>query len=330
MRRILLAVLVLAIIVAGVAGWYLSAPVVTLATPVRDLAVQAVFATGNVEPVTWAKVTPMVRGRIEEQCRCEGRTVKRGEVLARLEDREARAQVSELEARERFLKEEVERYRSLLTRSVVSTAAYDRILSDYMQVGASIAAARERLAHYTLEAPIDGTVLRRDGEVGEIVAPGDVIFWVGQPKPLWIVAEVDEEDIPDVRPGQETLIKSDAFPDRVLKGTVHQITPKGDPVNKSYRVRIMLPDDTPLLIGMTTEVNIVIRAVENALLVPASSLVKEQVWLLEDGKAAVRPVKVGIRGHRQVQILDGIEEGVSVIADPPRGLEAGTRVRVGG
>ena len=67
------------------------------------------------------------------------------------------------------------------------------------------------------------------------------------------------------------LLRADAFPDRVLEGGLTSITPKGDPVQKTYRVRIELPDDAPLLIGMTVEANIVVREVADAVLVPTGA-----------------------------------------------------------
>ncbi len=106
---------------------------------------------------------------------------------------------------------------------------------------------------------MDGVVLRRDGEVGEIVEPGQILFRVGVPKPLQVVAEVNEEDIPRVAVGQTVLLRTDAFPGRRLEGKVHEITPMGDAVAKTYRIRISLPDDTPLHVGMSVEANVVTR-----------------------------------------------------------------------
>ena len=75
-------------------------------------------------------------------------------------------------------------------------------------------------------------------------------------------------------------MKADAFPGRALEGSVGQITPKGDPVQKTYRVRIALPDDTPLMIGMTIEANIII-AERPAVLVPARALRSSLVLVLD-------------------------------------------------
>lgn len=295
----------------------------------RGTAVEAVYATGVVEPVHWAKVTPLVRGQIVDICRCEGATVQKGAVLAKLDDREAQAQLAELQARERFLAQEVDRYRQLLERSTASQQAYERVASDRAQAAAAIAAARERLGWYTLRAPIDGQVLWRDGEIGEVAEPGRVLFWVGPPKPLWILAEIDEEDIPRVQAGMRALLRADAFAGRTLEGEVRQITPKGDPVNKTYRVYIGLPPDTPLMIGMTAEINVVVRTVENALLAPARALAGGRVFVLREGKVEARAATVGVSGPERVELLSGATEGERLVLDPPAGLRDGARVRAG-
>lgn len=314
---------------AGTAAyWYFSIPTVMVASLRRGMAVDAVYATGVVEPVTWAKVTPMMRGRIVEHCACEGQWVHRGDQLARLNDDEQRAHIAELEARAAFLESDAGRYRQLLADRAISVQTYERIDSQHREVRAAIAAARERLADYALRAPLDGQVLRQDGELGEIVEPGEVLFWVGQPRPLRIDTDVDEEDIPRVQPGQDALIKADAFAGQVLGGRVHQITPKGDPVAKSFRVRIALPDDTPLLIGMTTEVNIVVRTVADALLLPAEAMSDGRVFVLDGDRVRLRTPSFGIRGPERVQILAGLDPGDRVVLLPMATLADGDRVRI--
>lgn len=329
LRKALPWIVVAALVAAAAATfWFLSIPVVEVQRPVRGPAVEAVYATGVVEPVTWAKVTPIVRGRVVDLCSCEGQRVSRGDVLARLDDEEPRARLKEFEARARFLESDVARYGKLLSDRVISVQAYERLVSQFDEVRAAIAAARERLADYTLRSPMAGRVLRQDGEVGEVVEPGDVLFWVGEPTPLWIEADVDEEDIPRVRLGQHTLVKSDAFAGQVLAGTVSQITPKGDPVAKSFRVRIGLPAETPLLIGMTTEINIIIREEAGALLVPAEAAADGRVFVAEDGRARERPITPGIKGARWLQVKAGLGDDEAVIITPPPQLAAGDRVRV--
>ncbi len=327
-KIILWIVVVAAVIAGGGIWWFLNIPVVETVTPTRGPAVQAIYATGNVEATNWAKVTPQVTARIMEHCACEGQTVKKGDELAKLDDQEARANLAETRAREEFLAQELNRYLRLSGQQVVSEQVYQRVASEYAQARAATAAAEERLSRYVLTSPLDGIVLRRDGEVGEVAAPGDVLFWVGEPRPLRIVADVDEEDIPSVRLGQKTLIKSDAFPGQTLTGSVNHVTPKGDPVNKSYRVRVSLPDDTPLMIGMTTEINIIVREVEYTMLIPTDAVSNGSVWVAVNDRVQRRPVKTGIRGGQQVEILEGLTQNDTVLAAPPEGLEDGDRIRV--
>lgn len=331
-RTVLIGSIVVALAGAGAAGYWLfgRAPLVTVGAVQRGPAVEAVYATGTVEPVHWAKVGPTVKGRLAEVLVGEGQRVSAGQTLARLEDTKARAEIAELAAREQFLREEVRRLGQLVRDQVASRAAHDKAQSELAQVQALARAAAQRLADLSLIAPLSGVVLRRDGAVGEIVDTNQVLFWVGQLRPLWIVAEVDEEDIPRVRLGQVTLIKSDAFVDRVLQGSVSEITLKGDPLNKSYRVRVALPDDTPLLVGMTAEVNIVLRAEEAALLVPSSAVVKGAVWVVEQGRARRRPVVTGVVGDDRVEIRSGLDGDARIILAPPASLTPDAPVRVEG
>ena len=177
----------------------------------RGPAVEAVYASGTVEPVSWAKVQPLRTGRIASVEAFEGDEVKTGQILMRLDDRELRASVAQLEAEQRFLRSELDRVSELARRGVTTTQVEERARSQLDQAVATLNAARQRVEDFLLRAPMDGTVLRRDGEVGEIARPEDVLFWIGRASPLRIEAEVDEEDIPLVAVGQPALIKADAF-----------------------------------------------------------------------------------------------------------------------
>ena len=177
--------------------------------------------------------------------------------------------------------------------------------------------------------PIAGTVLRSENQlkIGDMAQPGQVLFLVGDAAALQIDAEVDEEDILKVEMGQDALIRADAFAGRVLEGTVSGITPHGDPVARTYRVYIALPDDTPLVSGMTTEINIVVRREENALLVPLSAIVGGAVWVVEGGRVQLRPVTLGAVGNTEAEILSGLSDDDTIVVNPAAGISEGGRVR---
>jgi RND family efflux transporter MFP subunit len=314
------ALLVLAAaLVATLAWWRLGRPIeITTVAPVRGTAVEIVYATGAVEPVRWAKVASLIRDRIVDLCDCEGKTVAKGHVLAHLDDREPKAQLQELKAREEFAKREMERVTELLGRGVATTQAFEKLSADLRQIQALISVQLEKIDAYTIASPMDGVVLRRDGQI---------LFRIGVPKPLHVVAEVNEEDIPRVAIGQAVLLRTDAFAGRRLDGKVYEITPLGDAVARTYRIRIALPEDTPLHVGMSVEANIVTREKANALLIPADALVGSQVLVVAGGRAHRREVGIGIRGTRTIEVLSGLEEDERIASPAPATLADGSRVR---
>jgi RND family efflux transporter MFP subunit len=278
--------------------------------------------------VRWAKVASVIRDRIIEICDCEGKTVAKGDVLVRLDSRQVEAGLKELKAREDFLKREMSRVSELITRGSATAQAHERAAMDLQTVQGLISVQTEKIADYTIVAPMNGVVLRRDGEIGEIAEAGQILFRIGVPKPLQVVAEVNEEDIPRVALGQTVLFRTDAFPDRRLEGKVSEITPMGDIAAKTFRVKIALPDDTPLKPGMSVEANIVTREKPNALLIPADALKGNVVFVIDGTRTHKRDVTAGIRGTRTAEILSGLSEGERVASPAATDLRDGARVRI--
>ncbi|WP_366558602.1 efflux RND transporter periplasmic adaptor subunit [Rhodopseudomonas sp.] len=318
----------LGIALACAAGWWLlRPPAITVAAAKRGTAAEIVYATGSVEPETWSRSTPLVRGRIVARCRCEGKSVKAGDVLARLDDKEAVATLNDLRAQEVFQRKEFDRQEQLLARGVATSQAYQRVESDLARIRAQIAAQTQRLEYYKVVSPMDGTVLKEDGEVGDMVEPGTILYRIGLELPLWVVSDVNEEDIPRVKVGQKALLRTDAFANQVLPGFVKQITPAGDPVAKTFRVRIGLPDDTPLRVGMSVEANIVSREKVDAILVPANAVVNDSLLMIDSDRVRLRKVEIGIRGTGFVEILSGVSEGELVASPATTNIKDGARVR---
>lgn len=317
-------------LLAAVGSWWRfgSGPQIAAVAAVRGTAVEIVYATGGVEPVHWAKVASVIRDRIIEICDCEGRTVAKGDVLVRLDGRDVEAGLKELKAREDFLKREMSRVSELIIRGAATSQAQERAAMDLQTVQGLISVQTEKIADYTIVAPMDGVVLRRDGEVGEIAEAGQILFRIGVPKPLQVVAEVNEEDIPRVALGETALFRTDAFPEQRLEGKVSDITPMGDVAAKTFRVKIALPDDTPLKPGMSVEANIITREKPNALLIPADALQGNTVFVVDGTRARKRDVKVGIRGIRMVEILSGLADGERVASPSAADLKDGARVRI--
>jgi RND family efflux transporter MFP subunit len=320
--------------VAGVGGAYLKypdlfkPPTVTTAVAILAPVSEAVYGTGTVEPERWAKVVPLQRRRVVELCRCEGQAVKAGQVLGRQDDAEEVSALHELEINNEQLARDLDRASRDRDKSEAQKTEYEQRSTQFEQSKSRINAQKARIDSLVLRAPLDGMVLRRDGEIGEIVGPTDVLFWVGPPAPMQVVAEINEEEITRIVAGQKAFLRSEAFSAQALRATVSQITPKGDPTRKTFRVYLRLPGDTPLRIGMTVEVNIIYREKTAAIVVPAEAVAGDAVQVVGSGKIQRVPITVGIRGSRNVEISGDVSKGTTVLSPARAELADGTRVRV--
>ena len=326
------AVVLLLLAGVGYGIWLRLQPtVVTVSTASRGPAVDAVYATGIVEPALEVRIAPRVAGRLRELLVDEGSRVRRGEALARLEDADLRAAAAELESRAAYARGQFERLSELRESGLISLDALERARADLDAANAALARSREQVAFMTLRAPMDGMVIRRDGEIGDLIPVNQVLFYLSNEAPARINADVDEEDLPRLVIGQRALIRADAFPGEIFEGAVNEITPRGDPISRSYRVRIALTADSPLSLGMTADVNIIIAERDGVLLVPASALQSDEgrnfVWILDGERVTQREVTVGVRSPERVEIMAGIDDADRIVLRPPEHLDAATVVR---
>ena len=289
---------------------------------------EAIYGTGTVEPARWAKVVPLQRRRLIDLCICEGKTVKAGQVLGRQDDAEERNALNELQISSQQADRDLDRATKDRTKDDATQKEYEQRWTHVQEYKSRIAAQQTRIDQLVLRAPLDGMVLRRDGEVGEIAGPTDVLFWVGPPLPMQVVAEVNEEEISRIAVGQKALLRSEAFPAQALRASVSQITPKGDPTRKTFRVYLLLPNDTPLRIGMSVEANIIFREKASATIIPAEAVSGDFVQTVNNGRLERVPVRVGIRGSRNVEVIGDISRGIAVLSPARPDLADGTRVRI--
>src|SRR5258705_2281458 len=320
--------------IAAVGGTYFvypdffQPPTVTTAAAIRAPVSEAIYGTGTVETERLQRVVPFQRRRLIELCRCEGQAVKAGQVLGRQDDAEERSALNQLEINNEQLERDLNRALRDRDKSEAAKTEYEQRSTQFEESKSRINAQKVRLDALVLRAPLDGMVLRRDGEVGEIVGPTDVLFWVGPPAPMQVVAEINEEEINRIASGQKAFLRSEAFPGRALRATVSQITPKGDPTRKTFRVYLRLPQDTPLRIGMSVEANIIFREKPSAIVVPAEAIAGDWVQVIDDGQVRRVPIKVGIRGNRNTEINGDIAKGTTVLSPARRDLADGTRIRI--
>jgi RND family efflux transporter MFP subunit len=319
--------------VGAFVGWREWPVTVSTAQPTRGPAIEAVYATGVVEPTVMLAVAPRTGGRLTELNVDEGALVRRGQVLARIESTDLEHTVQEMMARERLARSQFERSKDLVAQKFVSPAELDRTRAELEAAQSASKRAQAQKDYNLLVAPADGTVLRRDGEVGQFIPPGQAVFSLACCAPLRVSAEVDEEDIARVVVGQKVSMRSDALAKKLFDGEVAEITPKGDPVARSYRVRIRFADvaglaSSGLRPGMTIDANLVVARREKALLIPNAALRAGKVWVVENDRLHQRAVQVGVPGVDRTEITGGLSDGDTVVTSPTDALRDDRRVRI--
>jgi hypothetical protein len=155
-----------------------------------------------------------------------------------------------------------------------------------------------------------------------------MLFWIGKPSPLQVIADINEEEITKIAVGQKAFLSNEAFAQRSLQASVSQITPKGDPTKKTFRVNLLLPQDSPLRVGMTVDTNIVFNEKRAVVQVPPDAILGGAVQVVTDDVVRRVPVSTGIRGSQFVEITTGLTAGTLVLSPARDDLKAGTRVRV--
>ena len=312
-RRPILTAILFALAAFGIWRWQFGAPVVEVVRVTQGPAVAAVYASGNVEPTVQMKIAPKIPGRLVELLVDERAVVEAGQKLARLDDKELAATVTQLQAKLAWAEREAARAKALLAQRSGTVQERDRTASDLEAARGALTVAEQQRSEYTLLAPAGGTIIRRDGEVGEMVQANQTVFSMACCAPLRITADVDEEDIPLVQPGQKALIRSDAFPGQNFAGVVDAVTPKGDPTARNFRVRIKIPETTPLMVGMSVEVNIVVGVNQSVPLLPVGAINGGKAWIVRDGRLKNVTVTTGVAGTTMIEIKSGVKPEDEVV-----------------
>jgi multidrug efflux pump subunit AcrA (membrane-fusion protein) len=189
-----------------------------------------------------------------------------------------------------------------------------------------------RVADSEVRAPLDGIVLSKNVELGEVVGVNQTLFTVGDARSLVLELDVDEADIARVRDGlgdgaaTEAAVSLLAFPHSALLGRVFEISPDADRQKKAFLVKVRM-DKPPagLRSGMTAEVNLIVEA-HDGLLVPSAAEAGGSVWTVKDGRASRRRVHTGIRDPLRVEVLDGVNVGDLLVVEGVEALTEGARV----
>lgn len=315
----------------------------------------SVTATGTIEPVTLVEVGTQVSGIISHIYVDYNSTVKKGQVIAEL-DREnlnsqletAQAQLESAKSDLSYQEQNFERQKTLHDKGHISDNDFELARLSYQQAKAtynqriqSVKTARTNLGYATITSPIDGIILTRAVEEGQTVASSfstPTLFTIAKDlTDMRVIADIDEADIGGVREGQRVYFTVDAFPDDVFEGRVTQVRQEATTESSvvTYEVVISAPNpELKLKPGLTANVTIITKEVQNVLAVPVAALSftpnenllkdgetiadcqgKSKVWVREGNVFKAIPVETGENNGILAEIKNGLKGGENVITE---------------
>lgn len=315
----------------------------------------SVTATGTIEAVTSVTVGTQVSGIVNKLYVDYNSQVKKGQVIAELDKTNllselntAKANLASAQSSLNYQAANMERYKTLYKKGLVSADEYENALLTYRQAKEQVASSKENvqraqtnLGYATITSPIDGTVISKSVEEGQTVAASfntPELFTIAKDLTnMQVVANVDEADIGNVKEGDRVTFTVDAYPDDTFEGTVKQVRLEATTTNNvvTYEVVISAPNaDLKLKPGLTANVTIYtqersgVLAVANKALrfTPTKETVgkdmkivdckgKNKVWTLNGNTITAHPVTIGQSDGINTEITKGLKQGDKIVTE---------------
>ncbi|MFB3852487.1 MAG: efflux RND transporter periplasmic adaptor subunit [Vicinamibacterales bacterium] len=324
---------------------------------------ERILVVGNLVGAATVEVAPRTSGRLQSISVRIGDRVRRGQPIAQIEDREIREQVKQSEAsyevskatirqREadlRLAEANAERSRSLFQRNLIAKQALDDAearlqaaqaqadlsRAQFQQAAARLEELRITLANTVIVSPVDGFVGRRGFDPGAWVGPNSPVASVVDIHLVRLVANLVEKDLRRVNAGDAADVEVDAYPGEIFKGTIARVAPVLDPATRTAQMEVEIPNpDFRLKPGMYARITVTVSRKENALVVPLNALVlvgeQQGVFLPENQVAKFRPLRIGLQDREQVEVVEGLSDGETVITTGSAALKDGDRILLPG
>ncbi len=288
----------------------------------------------RLEAQRWVEVVSRVQGLAEVLRTEEGDQVLAGQILLNLEKEELLLQAEKAKVGLRQVQATFERTRVLHERRMVSQQEFENARNQFENAEVALREVELRLEYADIRAPIDGVLMQRHVEEGELVRTNQVVFVIADLEPLQIRVRVPEKRMIQVRVGQEARITVDPVPDHVFQATVRMINPGIDPASGTVKVTLDVPSGGVLRPGMFATVRIITDSRDDALIVPKKALLfetdEDDLFVVRDGRGQRIRVVLGYTDGDRVEIVSGLREGDQVITVGHEGLKDNAAVRIVG
>ena len=300
----------------------------------RDLS-RTVTVAGPVQPVRTIGVNSQTAGTVLEVRVQEGDRVTAGALLARLDDREAEAQLARARATLEGASAAFRRDSALHAGTIVTDAELERSRAAYQVARSEVTLWETRRAFTRITASSAGVVTAKLVEAGSAVAPNQRLFDLADVSLLVVRVQLSELDVVHLTARAPVAVRLDAFPAAQLEGWVRRVFPSADPESRLVPVEVALgagPAGVHVRPGFLARVAFGLDARRGALAVPASALgvgaAGPFVYVVEDDTLSANPVTVGVTVEGWVEVTRGLTEGQRVVVSGHTNLRPGALVRV--
>ncbi|MDR0542254.1 MAG: efflux RND transporter periplasmic adaptor subunit [Dysgonamonadaceae bacterium] len=288
--------------------------------------------TANLIPDEEVDLTFETSGKITNIYFREGSLVKKGDLLAQVNDKPLQAELSKLEAQIPLAEDRVFRQKALLEKDAVSKEAYEQVTTELEKLHADIDLAKARIAQTELRAPFEGVIGLRQVSEGSYASPTTVVASLTKIIPLKIEFSVNERYANLVRQG--THLSFRVPPDlNAYTAQVYAVESRVDLKTRSLKARAIYPNvNGRLIAGRTASIVIKANEIVNALTIPNEAIIAEMgrdiAYLYSEGKAKQIEVVKGIRTESHVQALQGLHAGDTLIVTGVMQLRDGLAVKI--
>ena len=265
----------------------------------------------------------------------EGTHVKKGDLLAKINDKPLQAELKKLESQLPLAKERVNRQRTLLSKEAVSLEAFEQVTTALEVLLADIELVKARILQTELRAPFDGIVGLRQVSEGAYVMPSTVIVNLTKISPLKIEFSVNEFDAIDIKNGTKIIFRLQGQSERHndYVATVYAVESKVELNTRTLKIRALFPNQNEAIIpGRALAVEVIRQEIKDALAIPSEAIIPEMgksiVYLYKNGEARATEIIRGLRTESHVQALDGVNPGDTIITTGVMQLRTGMRVTI--
>jgi membrane fusion protein (multidrug efflux system) len=315
-------------------GTQAGTPVEVVQAAVERVADQ-VEALGTLAANEQVPIAAEVAGRIVAFHFREGQEVEAGAKLVDLDPTIAQAELQQAQANLSLAQDVYDRSQTLVQRGAGTQVALEQATAQLAVARANVAAAQTKLGQLTLAAPFKGVVGLRTTSVGTIIPAGQAITTLTGLDPIKVDFSIPELFLSSARTGQSVDVRVDAFPDRRFTGEVYAIDPVVDPSGRALRLRATIGNaDRTLRPGLFARVALTTAVRDDAIVVPEAALVasatgqESAVYVIVEGRAAMKVVATGRRFGGKVEITQGVKAGDQVVVAGQIRLRDGARVTV--